>query len=261
MIRRLRLKEVSRQVGSGRTKPLFCSCEGLNSDPAGDFVLKILGSAAEGNRGPMFELIASRLASHFGILTPEPVAVTYDQQFSDLLADRFPARKGEFDCNVGYNFASAYLNPISPWPVKQDIPAKLRQEATDIFAFDCLIQNVDRRIDNPNLFVHEGHFYVYDHELAFSFLFDVLPSATPWILQAQGYLDNHVFRRRLPRATADLANFSTRLQGLTDNTIGSIRDDIPEEWMHPCLDRIEEHLRLVRAHDEEFAAEVKARLL
>jgi hypothetical protein len=62
--------------------------------------------------------------------------------------------------------------------------------ATDIFAFDALIQNVDRRVTNPNLLTVGSTFYVYDHETSFSFLQAILPPPQPWIVENEFFGDS-----------------------------------------------------------------------
>jgi hypothetical protein len=62
------------------------------------------------------------------------------------------------------------------------------RDAVNIFAFDALIQNPDRRSANPNLFTQGDNIYVYDHETSFSFLVAVVKSAEPWNLEAEQYL-------------------------------------------------------------------------
>ncbi len=54
-------------------------------------------------------------------------------------------------------------------------------QAAHIFAFDALIQNPDRRYSNQNLLTRGNNIFVYDHELAFSFLEAILPLRHPWL--------------------------------------------------------------------------------
>ena len=49
--------------------------------------------------------------------------------------------------------------------------------AVSIFALDALIDNPDRKFSpNPNLFSRGDTIFVFDHELAFSFMLDISPS-------------------------------------------------------------------------------------
>lgn len=94
------------------------------------------------------------------------------------------------------NFGTKALTGVAIWPVDKSVPESMWPAAVDIFAFDALIQNPDRGFNNPNLFTKGDSFLVFDHETAFSFLFDILPSPTPWKLGGQPYLTDHVFYRK-----------------------------------------------------------------
>jgi len=52
----------------------------------GDYVVKLKGFTERREQGMLSELFASRLASHFGILVPEPALVEISPSFSDLVA-------------------------------------------------------------------------------------------------------------------------------------------------------------------------------
>src|SRR6185437_5976243 len=66
--------------------------------------------------------------------------------------------------------------------------------AMDVYAFDALIQNIDRRRQNPNLATQGDEIVLFDHECAFSFLLAIFPSPEPWDLSREAYLAEHVFR-------------------------------------------------------------------
>jgi hypothetical protein len=101
--------------------------------------------------------------------------------------------------------------------------------------------------------------FIYDHELGFSFLLDILPSATPWRLDGHPYLNDHVFYRKLRGQPIDLQAFTAALGALPDVALEGILANAPEEWNNESLPRIETHLRAVSEHAEEFAQEVRRR--
>jgi len=97
----------------------------------------------------------------------------------DLVANTQPSQAARIRGSVGLNFGTRALSDVSTWPVDKFIPDAMWQEAVDIFAFDALIQNPDRRFSNPNLFTRGDSLLIFDHETAFSFLVALFPSATP----------------------------------------------------------------------------------
>jgi hypothetical protein len=261
MIPRLTAVHFHRFMGSGRTSPALCGCEDVDGKFVGDYVVKLRGGVERGDEGMQCELMASGLASHFGIIAPEPAFVTIEQDLAELIAENQPSRAGRIRGSVGLNFASRQLNDVSIWPVDRNLSDGVWQSAVNVYAFDALIQNPDRRAGNPNLFARGEDLIVYDHEMAFSFLLDILPSNTPWVLaNGHRYLEDHVFYRKLRTKPIDLNKFTTTLRGLAATGLSDILASAPAEWNNGCLQKIDGHLQAVSAHAEDFAEEVIRRL-
>jgi hypothetical protein len=223
-------------------------------------VIKLRQRIGSGAAGLLHEYMGSRLATHFGILVPEPVGVSIEPEFAMALADRNPELAASLHASIGLNFGSRILYPVSTWPVNRSIPEAMWRDAVNIFAFDALVQNPDRRTENPNLLTQGDNIYVYDHETSFSFLLAILKSDKPWNIEGETYLENHVFYRRLKSKRIDLADFAEELKSLTANVLAEIRGELPAEWQHDDLDKIEAHLTAVHDHAEEFTEQVRRRL-
>jgi len=101
--------------------------------------------------------------------------------------------------------------------------------ATEVFSFDSLVQNPDRRFNNPNLLTRGNEIFVLDHELAFSFLLDILASVEPWRLEGQRYLSDHVFYRALKSKVIDITGFTDTLAALPGPALDGILNDVPPE--------------------------------
>jgi hypothetical protein len=133
-----------------------------------------------------------------------------------------------------------------------------RDQAADIFAFDTLIQNADRRAVNPNLWARSDRLGIYDHEQAFSFL--ALPivggASKPWALVKQAdsfrFLGQHIFYRCLRGGRLDLGPFKERLLALTDEQIQAYADAVPLEWREESdfCGQIADYLREARGQAE-----------
>jgi hypothetical protein len=85
----------------------------------------------------------------------------------------------------------------------------------------------------------------------------LFPSATPWKLDDQQYLTDHVFYRKLKSKPIDLTGFTASLGGLSDAVLEGIVADVPAEWNNDNVPKIERHLCTVRDHAGEFAGEVR----
>lgn len=211
----------------------------------------------------MCEVLASRLASYFGLSVPEPAIIVFEREFSDLVVSlhaRDDRRAAAVGNSAGLNFGTRLLVDMSTWPVDKFVPDAMWQQATNIFAFDALVQNPDRPFSNPNLFTRGNDIVLFDHELAFSFLLDILGSETPWLLDEQRYLTDHVFYRKLKSKKIDLTEFTRRLATLMDAVWEDILEDVPVEWNNENVPRVERHLRVMSEHAREFAEEVRRRL-
>jgi len=241
---------------SGRTCPALCGCEDVSGEPAGDYVVKLLGGMEDGVDGLARELIGSRLASYFGIAVPEPALVTVETDFADLVAMREPVRAEILRNSVGLNFGSRQLSGVTGWPVDKPIPEAMLPAAVTIFAFDALLQNTDRQFHNQNLFTRGNEIVVFDHELSF-FLLDVAATTTPWRLDSQAYLTEHVFYRQLKSRRLDLSGFGLALGALCGAQMDAIIAELPSEWNNEEVRSIEKYLRAVGNHAEEFIDEVR----
>jgi len=252
-------------MGSGRTSPVLCGCEDDLGIASGDFVIKLRGGLDRGVTGLTCELVASRLATHFGLAVPEPALVMIDADFAELVAS-LGARDGDrikadrIHSSVGMNFGTRMLSGANTWPVDKWIPEALWQAAANLFCFDAFIQNPDRRFNNTNLLTRGNELFLFDHELAFSFLLDIFASATPWRLDEQPYLSDHVFYRPLKSKVIDITGFAEALTTLSGPTLDGILNGVPPEWNNGSLTKIEQHVRTVSAHAAEFAEEIKRRL-
>jgi hypothetical protein len=192
----------NRFLETGRTSPGLFSHEGP-SELEGDYVVKLRGGM-ERSAGPLCELYASLLAVQLGISVPAPAIVLIEEDLAALVeeASTDPVQASVIRNSIGWNFGCRFIPNLSSWPVDKKIAAAMREDAAKVFAFDALIQNPDRRFGNPNLGTSGNELIIFDHESAFSFLLEILPSAEPWRLDSEIYLDNHVFARSLRGGTS-----------------------------------------------------------
>jgi hypothetical protein len=136
------------------------------------------------------------------------------------------------------------------------------QVATEVFAFDALIQNPDRRTNNPNLLWKGREIHIIDHELAFCFLYQIGKPGQPWKVNGPGgdFLNDHVFARAFKGRNIDLSRWADELKNCDDATLDELFDQIPGEWKNSHLSRMKTHIKDVRNHAVEFVEQVKWRL-
>jgi len=248
---------------SGRTKPAVFLCEDLDGNSAGEFVVKLRGGIDSGVVGLTCELLSSLLTEKLGIRTPNPAIVEIDPAIGALLSAGDTEMARLIRNSGGLNFGSEVLvGGYSVWPIDKGVPASLKPLAGEVFCFDALIQNPDRKVNNPNFLWKGDEIFLIDHELAFSFLYQIGQRADPWSLEgsAGDFLNDHVFYRELKGQEIDLARFQNALEAISDDDLTGMFDQIPREWNNDGVSKISSHLKSVRDHAAEFVNQVKWRL-
>ena len=155
-------------MSSGRTKPSLMHCEDEDGNQE-EAVVKLRAGFERKETGAVCELVASLLAKDLDLPVAEPLIVSIEKGFDRAVPDAevAPLMKG----SVGMNFATKKLpSGLNTWLPHKSIPMLLRPLATEILAFDALIQNPDRHKDNANVLWRGDELYIFDHELAFSFV-------------------------------------------------------------------------------------------
>ena len=164
------------------------------------------------------------------------------------------------------NFGSVNLGAgFTTWPPGRNPFGAQRDQAADVFAFDTLIQNPDRRAVNPNLWARSDKLGVYDHEQAFSFL--ALPiiggAPKPWLAPKQPerfkFLEQHIFYRSLRGGRLNFGPFKEKLGRLTDTQIQGFADAVPAAWRkeNDFCDQMVEYLVEARKHREPLIQFIK----
>jgi len=243
----------------GRTSPAIFSCSGTQGE--GEFVVKLRGGMEFGTGALLCELYASMLGAYFGMSCPRPAVVLIEENLAEAVAKHLigDERGRQIMRNsIGLNFGSQFLTDLSPWPVDKQIPANLEEAAFNVFAFDALIQNPDRTFKNPNLGTRGDDLFIFDHECAFSFLVNPLPSDRPWLLHSETYLEKHVFAKLLRRLPFP-PDFIQSLADLSGEVIERFSEQVPAAWRSSHLGKIESHLKLMQEHSAEFANEITRR--
>jgi hypothetical protein len=199
------------------------------------------------------ELMAAQLADDLGLDVPRAAIVEVPSGFEAIVTDAEAAAAVKE--SPGLNFGSLHLGTgFTVWPPDRSPHGGQHDQAASIFAFDLLLQNPDRRTDNPNLWARSDRLGVYDHEQAFSFL--VLPiiggAPRPWIAADQTagfrFLEKHVFYSSLRGSSFDLEPFEERLGSLTDAQIKGYAAAVPAVWRegNDFCEKISEYLREAR---------------
>ena len=131
----------------------------------------------------------------------------------------------------------------------------LRPLAAEVFAFDVLTQNPDRRRDNPNLLWSGEDVFLCDHEQAFLFLAGVIGWQPPWTGQGLDLFRNHVFYQQLTGLAHNWDRLIGALDALTDSRLNDYLVAVPNEWKtNNAANRIADYLRDARRNRDALFA-------
>jgi hypothetical protein len=249
-------------MSSGRNRPLLLGCE---DDGGGKFevVVKLRGRELT-EKGQSAELIAAQLGDDLGLRVPQAAVVKVPVGFEAVISDCELVKLVEG--SSGLNFGSVHVGSgFTTWPPERSPHGAQRDQAVDVFAFDALVQNPDRRAFPPNLWVRSERIGILDHEQAFSFLgLAILGGAPkPWVAANQSnafrFLEQHIFYRSLRGGRLNLGPFQEKVGALTHEGIQRFVDAVPAEWRNQSdfCDRIADYLREARQQSENLVNFIK----
>ena len=249
-------------ISTGRNRPLLLGCENAAAEQF-EVVVKFRGREMD-EKAQIAELVTAQVADDLGLRVPQAAVVDVPVGFEAIIAD--PELATMVKNSHGLNFGSVHLGVgFTTWPPGREPYGAQRDQAADIFAFDTLIQNADRRAVNPNLWARSDRLGVYDHEQAFSFLsLPIIGGAPkPWLGAKQAksfqFLEQHIFYRSLRGGRLDYGPFKQKLGALTDKQIQGFADSVPAEWRNKSdfCDQIVEYLSEARKHRETLIQFIK----
>lgn len=156
-----------RAIATGSTRPCILTVADSQNEIIGDYVVKVFKSNnIQQNHSTHKEVFGNVLAKGFDLKVPNAALVKVNQDIVDQLNRNLGY--SDFDLMAGVYFGSEYLD--SSLDYSPSFNPKLEDwEIETIFAFDALIQNIDRREKKPNLFFHDSQVYLIDHELSLTF--------------------------------------------------------------------------------------------
>jgi hypothetical protein len=223
---------------------MLCQNEG---EEACEVVVKWRGGQEMSERALVCELMATLLAEDFDLPVPRPYFVEIEPNF--VVAEGKPELAVIAEKSAGLNFGSERLpSGASTWPKDKPIPVLLRALAAEVFAFDVLIDNPDRRTGNPNLLWTNEEIFLYDHEQAFSFLMGVIGWQPPWTGGNTEFFRGHVFYQQLAGMRHSWDRLNGALGALTDARLTEYIEAVPVEWRsnNQACEKIADYLRDAR---------------
>ena len=249
---------------SGANKPLFIQGRDINTQKSNRYVLKYRGAERMDERTSARELLAALLAKELGIFVPEPVVILVNDIFVNGLKDHTDYYN--IIKSKGINFGCEFVVGDSDMSQKTHLTAVQLQQAMQVFVFDLMIQNADRRLEKPNFFIAKDNIYIIDHELGFGFLdtFAFLRSSKPFIFNETDVnsAKNHFFYTKLRNIREQ--NFDAAFlpfEQFNRNFWNCIDAIIPVEWQTNEIPQIKTHINQILDNIHLFKQEIWTKLL
>lgn len=245
---------------SGRTRPLVIECTG-DAGERQTLLVKARGLPEVDDLGLYCELLGNLIARELGLDTPQPSLVNLSQEFVTNANSflRGSNLKLEIGLGVGAEYFSKDFSAISAF---SPLANEQIESAVRIYAFDLLVQNPDRRRENPNCAVSDKRLIAFDFNLAFSFLLPIFGERIEsWeVSKLHTIRQNHLFFNQLRRRTVDWQPFIKSVGSLTEERITEICEAVPPVWGNHTS-RICEHLLLAAEKHQELEFELQRSFL
>lgn len=218
------------RVQSGRTVPCRLTCEAADGAEV-EVVAKLSDGCDRKVMALVMEAIAAMLAADLDLPVPEPFLVTLEPEFIAGVPDETVSDMARRSNPVA--FGSKHLPPgYTSWPVGKAIPKDALATAAEIFAFDVLIVNDDRRSVNPNCLFSGSSLAIYDHEMAF-FTEGIVGWQPPWEISSLDSFKQtrrHLFSEQLCGKAVNFDRFAGAWLTITNERLAAYRAALPDAW-------------------------------
>ena len=241
---------------NGYSRPARLGCSRADGSKV-DVYVKFRGGVEAREFGLVSELLCSLLAHELGLNVPTPFIVNLSDEFHEGVPK---VAKDLVGRSLGLNFASESAPAgYSLVPSEPRVPLALRPSAADVFAFDVIVQNCDRKADNPNLLWNRSKLMLIDHERALGFVRGN-PGPSFSSLELDRYYD-HVFFSAASSSTVEFSRLTKALGLLTPALIAKMLGKIPEPWqVQEDLAKVRNHLLWVVANRLQVCELIRERL-
>jgi hypothetical protein len=242
-----------RAMSNGRTKPFLLECEDSTGNII-ELVVKCSAGCFEKEKNLALEAIAAMLAADLNLPVPEPFLVKIEPEFTNII-DNAEIKQHVTNSSI-YAFGSRFTSGLSVWPNGQLIPDHMALKAAEIFVFDAIIINSDRRPENPNCLFSGSQVAIIDHELTFM---KVLFWKEPWMADGfddLSFRDKHIFAKQYYiNPVENLDRFINAWETLPETRFRSYKNALPIEWLEDesFVDGIIEYLQTAKYNIRKIA--------
>ena len=246
-------------LGSGTTQPNVVRGICHQTQVKSDYVVKFIKAQRMSPEASARELVAAFMAMELDFNIPAPAIVNVSTEFVETMLGE-PNFKVASN-SLGYNFGNEYIKEGYQQLLRgQKVAAELVERLQDLFAFDVLIGNTDRRTEKPNFLTNGKQELIFDHELAFSFtlLLPFLRNKEPWLMKAQEmeWIRENYCYGVLHGKDIDFSNFVAKFSALNPTFWQKVSSLVPADWQTTQLDEIRAHVETIVQNKDVFKTEL-----
>lgn len=209
------------------------------------------------------ELIAALMARELDFIVPEPVIIHVSEAFVETM--RGSANFQTAQNSLGFNFGNEYKTGYVVVLKDQAISAGLESKLVDLYAFDLMISNADRRLEKPNFLTNGDDILIFDHELAFGFTLELpfLRNPEPWTIRQQdmNWIGDNFCYDRMRGKQFDFSGFQQKLTAIDNTFWDKLETILPADWLTGQVIDIKNYLNQLIVRADLFATELNRILL
>lgn len=205
------------------------------------------------------ELVAAFIAMELDFNIPSPAIINVSAEFVQTM--RGTPNFSVASNSLGYNFGNEYVKEGYQALIRgQRIPPELLERLQELFVFDILISNSDRRTDKPNFLTNGKQELIFDHELAFSFtlLLSFSKNKEPWLMKDQEmeWIRHNYCYGVLQGKDIDFSKFVAKFSVLNPNFWQKVSSLVPSDWQTSQLAEIQAYVQTIVQNKDVFKAEL-----
>lgn len=244
---------VSKSFVQSANKPLLITGVNVETGEKDDYVVKLIKAERMSASAFQRELLAAFMAMEMDLPVTVPAIIHISSNFLDLIPGQ--SEYTVASQSLGYNFGTRYVDRYQVLAVHQKLPDILLERASEILAFDVLIQNADRTLEppgKPNLLTNGKELLMFDHEVAFGFIFEMSfnRNTEPWAIRESDklWIEKHCLFRTLKDYTFDEQNLLDKFARLDGIFWSRAWELIPDAW------RDKEQFDIIKAHVNQIVS-------
>jgi hypothetical protein len=246
---------------SGTNTPLVIRGVNEYSNQKMDAVVKFQAAERMSPEANMRELLAAFIAKEWDLSVVEPALIYVAEPFVKLLKGR--SVYSIASKSMGLNVGSILERGKRPISIFEPLTEEQKKQAKQIFCFDAFISNPDRSMEKPNMMTDGEVITIFDHEIAFSFVFDIIKNKTPYKFRQNDIntLEEHCLYHKIKGEVFSDEFLRSKLDALDADFWNKAKSLIPDDWLSEQFDEIYDYLNTVIAQKEQFITEIKRVLL